>query len=115
MSKKLRVGRIFLDYLRNDRMSTAVAPFSPRARESAPVSMPLTWSQVRASLDPGRYTMRTAPALIARSTAWEEYCDSERQLEPAVRKVLKAGDARPTRSAGARSRRRASNYEHAAS
>jgi bifunctional non-homologous end joining protein LigD len=87
MSKKLRTGKIFLDYLRNDRMSTAVAPFSPRARDGAPVSMPLQWSQVRAGLDPLRFNLRTVPALLAKSTAWEEYCDSERPLAPAIRKI----------------------------
>jgi bifunctional non-homologous end joining protein LigD len=87
MAKKLRTGKIFLDYLRNDRMSTAVAPLSPRAREGAPVSMPLSWKQVRVGLDPRRYTVRTAPKLIAKSAAWEEYCESERSLEQAVRQL----------------------------
>jgi bifunctional non-homologous end joining protein LigD len=88
MTKKLRTGRIFLDYLRNDRMSTAVAPLSPRARPGAPVSMPLNWSQVRAGLDPQRFTMKTAPGLVARSTEWQEYCDAERPLEAAIRKLV---------------------------
>jgi bifunctional non-homologous end joining protein LigD len=87
MAKKERNGKIFLDYLRNDRMSTAVAPLSPRARPGAPVSMPLTWSQVRAGLDPKRFTLRTAPALIAKSTAWKDYCDSERSLRAAIRRL----------------------------
>ncbi|HVN46623.1 MAG TPA: DNA ligase D, partial [Steroidobacteraceae bacterium] len=78
MGKKERTGRIFLDYLRNDRMATAVAPLSPRARTGAPVSMPLRWSQVRRGLDPRRYTVRTAPALLGRSSAWQDYCECER-------------------------------------
>ena len=88
MSKKQRTGRIFLDYLRNDRMSTAVAPLSPRARPGAPVSMPVTWGQVRDSLDPARFTIATAPSLLAKSKPWQDYCDAERPLEGAIRKLV---------------------------
>jgi bifunctional non-homologous end joining protein LigD len=95
MTKKERAGRIFLDYLRNDRMATAVAPLSPRARDGAPVSMPLGWGQVKKSLDPSRFTLRTVPALMARSTAaWTDYCDSERPLLDAVKR-----SSRPKRAA----------------
>jgi len=90
MAKKVRRGRIFLDYLRNDRMATAVAPLSTRARVGATVSMPLTWSQVKLDLDPTRFTLRTVPSLIRKSKAWADYCDAERPLERAIQKLRKA-------------------------
>jgi len=87
MSKKLRSGKIFLDYLRNDRMATAVAVLSPRAREGATVSMPLTWAQVRGDLDPRRYTVRSVPALLARTKAWQGYDDAASSIKEAIRKL----------------------------
>ncbi|MGV7216125.1 DNA ligase D [Bradyrhizobium sp. UFLA05-112] len=87
MSKKLRNGKIFLDYLRNDRLSTAVAPLSPRARDGATVSMPLTWAQVKGDLDPRRYTLRTVPGLLARSKAWEGYDDAAASIKAAIKKL----------------------------
>ncbi|MBR0842535.1 DNA ligase D [Bradyrhizobium liaoningense] len=87
MSKKLRNGKIFLDYLRNDRMSTAVAPLSPRARDGATVSMPVTWAQVKGDLDPKRYTIRTVPGLLARSKAWDGYDDAAASIKAAMKKL----------------------------
>ena len=89
MAKKDRTGRIFLDYLRNDRMATAVAPLSPRGRPGAPVSMPLTWNQVKKGLDPTRYTVRSVPALVRKLSAWEDYCEGERPLALAIKRLGK--------------------------
>jgi bifunctional non-homologous end joining protein LigD len=87
MSKKLRDGKIFLDYLRNDRLSTAVAPLSPRARDGATVSMPVTWAQVKGDLDPKKYTVRTVPGLLARSKAWDGYDDAAASIKAAAKKL----------------------------
>lgn len=107
MAKNERKGRIFLDYLRNDRLSTAVAPLSPRAREGAPVSMPLQWSQVRRGLDPLKYTVRTAPGLLSKGKPWGDYDKGARSLVEAIQKVTGAtqgkGKRTPTKRSAASS------------
>ncbi len=84
MSKKLREGRIYLDYLRNDRLATAVAPFSPRARPGATVSMPIPWSALKPGLDPASYTIRSVPKLLKRSNGWTDYDAGRRPLVDAM-------------------------------
>ncbi|MCX8474231.1 MAG: DNA ligase D [Sphingomonas sp.] len=67
--KKLdRKGKIFIDYLRNQRGATAVLPYVARARENAPVAAPISWSELR-DLDSARlYTIRDAATLLERAT-----------------------------------------------
>jgi bifunctional non-homologous end joining protein LigD len=89
MSKSRRVGKIFLDYLRNDRTATAVGVLSPRARAGAPVSMPIHWRQVSRGLDPSRFTVRTAASLLRKGKPWEGYDAAVRPLADAIRAVTR--------------------------
>jgi bifunctional non-homologous end joining protein LigD len=61
-----RRGKIFIDYLRNDPTSTAVAPYSTRSRPGAPVATPLGWEELTDALDPRSFNVETVPERLAR-------------------------------------------------
>src|SRR3546814_6814539 len=67
MSKAKRKGRIFIDYLRNQRGSTAIMPYSVRAREHAPVAAPIGWDALADAESAGHWTIRDADALLERA------------------------------------------------
>jgi bifunctional non-homologous end joining protein LigD len=73
--------------------------------------MPLNWSQVKAGLDPTRYTMRTAADYIGKATEWQHYCDGERPLQDAIRKFVGESESAGTRRG--RANRKHSNHSHA--
>lgn len=68
LKKAERKGRIFIDYLRNQRGSTAVMPYVARARPGAPVSVPLSWSELRDVDSAQRFSVRDAATLLDRAT-----------------------------------------------
>jgi bifunctional non-homologous end joining protein LigD len=57
-AKARRTSRIFVDYLRNSREATAIAPYSTRARPGAPVAVPVDWTELGSLKSPARYTVR---------------------------------------------------------
>ncbi len=64
-SKREREGKVYVDYLRNGRGATAVAAYSTRARENAPVAVPLAWDELSASVVGGRYTVSNLKRRLA--------------------------------------------------
>ncbi len=83
MSKAKRKGRIFIDYLRNGRGATAIAPFSTRARAGAPVAWPVSWRNLKQLKSAHPVTIETyAEALkqLKRSDPWKGYFDVDQVL-----------------------------------
>ncbi len=64
MSKAQRTGKIFIDYLRNGRGATAIAPYSTRSRENATVATPVSWEELEAGINPQGFTVRTLPERV---------------------------------------------------
>jgi len=87
LAKKARGGKIFIDYLRNGRMATAVAPWSPRARPAAGIAFPLSWDQVRPGLRPADYNLWVWPELLKQPDPWADFRAAAVSLRPALRKM----------------------------
>ena len=77
-----REDKILLDYLRNNRTNTSIAAYSTRARPDAPVSMPVTWTELSRVSSPARFTIATVPLRLRRLRAdpWKLYWSTKQRL-----------------------------------
>lgn len=82
ISKAKRKGKILIDYLRNGRGATAVAPYSTRARPGAPVSMPLSFEELSPDILPNHFTVENVPTRLASLDAdpWADFRKAEAPL-----------------------------------
>ena len=78
-----RERKILIDYLRNNRTNTSICAFSVRAREGAPVSMPIAWTDLKPTLKPDRFTVPSTAPHVARRRPdpWLDYWRSKQQLQ----------------------------------
>jgi bifunctional non-homologous end joining protein LigD len=83
ITKSKRKGKILIDYLRNGRGATAVAPYSTRARPGAPVSMPVEWEELGGAIGPNYFTVNNAVARIAQQARdpWADFRKAEAPIE----------------------------------
>jgi bifunctional non-homologous end joining protein LigD len=83
LSKKARKGRIFIDYLRNGRGSTTVAPYSSRAKKGATVSMPVTWKEIEDGLAPNAFPLGDETTLkrLSEDDPWKDFFKRAKALK----------------------------------
>ena len=92
LSKKARRGRIFVDYLRNQRGATAIAPYSARARAKATVAAPVSWKEVEDGIRSDAFTIRTLPERLAKlkRDPWRDLARTKQSLPAAIMRKLSA-------------------------
>lgn len=78
--KKERKKRIFLDYLRNSRGVSYVAPYSPRAKENAPVAAPIEWKELTSKIKPNSITLSKMKSRLKKPDPWKDFWKSARPL-----------------------------------
>lgn len=89
MSKSKRCGKIFIDYLRNQRTASAISPYSSRARLHAPVATPLSWDELTNNVQDTFYTIKTLPSRLHALSRdpWEKFWFTKQEL-PSVQSFL---------------------------
>jgi len=88
MSKAKRKGRIFIDHFRNQRGSSAIAPYSPRAREGAPVAWPVAWKDLDGIETPQLVTLGNAAGFLKKKDPWADYGKVRQSLKKAALDAL---------------------------
>jgi bifunctional non-homologous end joining protein LigD len=90
MSKKARTGKIYIDYGRNDRGATAVAPFSTRAKPGAPVSLPISWRELPRTTAADQFHLREVLKRLSaqRSDPWAGFADVRQSISADAVKAL---------------------------
>jgi bifunctional non-homologous end joining protein LigD len=88
MSKAKRKGRIFIDYLRNGRGATAIAPYSPRARGTAPIAVPVSWDELKTIPAASVFKLKDMQARLSEPDPWVDYAKSAVSITKATRAKL---------------------------
>jgi bifunctional non-homologous end joining protein LigD len=88
--KKTREGRIFVDYLRNQRGGSAIVNYSTRAKEGAPVACPLRWDELKGLKAAAPYSVATLPARLKRlkGDPWEGFFSTRQSITAKAKKAL---------------------------
>jgi bifunctional non-homologous end joining protein LigD len=91
--KKTREGKIFVDYLRNQRGGSAIVNYSTRAKEGAPVACPLRWDELKGLKAAAPYTVKTLPARLKslKRDPWEGFSSTRQSITAKARRALGAG------------------------
>ncbi|MEQ8503524.1 MAG: DNA ligase D, partial [Sneathiellaceae bacterium] len=99
-SRQARKGRIFLDWLRNERGATAICPYSPRARKGAPVAVPVTWDELARASSGADYDIPKVLRRLARLKAdpWAGYFDLKQRIPPGALDALAGGTGKGGRA-----------------
>ena len=88
MSKAKRKGRMFIDYLRNGQGSTAICPWSTRARAGASCAVPVTWEELPALDGADAFDVFAAAARAQQPDAWQGYFDAKQSLTARIRQAV---------------------------